>query len=69
MKGQTYLDVYNNKLLRGSLVTTLLSNRTSKSSRGFSLAWFLAFTESFTGLVCRVVGLFTSPWFVYKPRE
>ena len=26
---------------------------------GFSLAWLLAFTKSFAGLVCRVVGLFT----------
>ena len=32
------------------------------ASRGFSLAWLLAFTKSFACLVCRVVGLFT-------PRE
>ena len=43
----------------GSLVTTLVSNRKSKSSRGFSLVWLLAFKESFAGLVCRVVSLFT----------
>ena len=28
-------------------------------SRSFSLAWLLAFTKSFTWLVCHVVGLFT----------
>ena len=32
------------------------------ASRRFSLAWLLAFKESFAWLVCRVVGLFT-------PRE
>ena len=29
------------------------------ASRGFSLAWLLAFTKSFACLFCRVVGLFT----------
>ena len=38
------------------------SNEIYPTSRGFSLAWVLAFTKSFACLVCRVVGLFT-------PRE
>ena len=32
------------------------------ASRGFSLAWLLAFTKSFASLVSRVVGLFVLPW-------
>ena len=34
----------------------------SPASRGFSVAWLLAFTKSFARLIRRVVGLFT-------PRE
>ena len=33
-------------------------------SRGFSLAWLLAFTKSFAWLVCRV-----RYWFLFTPRE
>ena len=36
------------------------------ASRSFSLAWLLAFTESFAWLVCRVVGLFAG---AYKTNQ
>ena len=42
-----------------SATVSLETNPFYPASRGFSLAWLLAFTKSFTWLVCRVVALFT----------
>ena len=40
-----------------------LKNRWSyPASRGFCLAWLLAFMKSFAGLFCRVVSLFAPPF-------
>ena len=38
-------------------------------SRGFSLAWLLAFTKSFSWLVCSVVGRKQTNHATDKPRE
>ena len=39
------------------------------ANRGFSLAWLLGFTKSFTWLVCHAVGLFTPPGIKLRNRQ
>ena len=51
-----------------SATVSLETNPFYPASRGFSLAWLLVFTKSFTWLVCRVVALFTKSftWLVCR---